>query len=323
VDPAGISGVIVGVNIEGVRGFGDVAGYGRAMGNLARYLLNAKMPNGKPFPILGFESQNEPDNMSVDRIVPWYNAMWSAVKAVSPNLLCCGPTTSWAGNFMPDYQQKVTGLDVYDWHTYQGGYPSVPSPRYSQSKGASDAGALKNVRLDGLRAMFVGEYNIDWNCQDPTQHNAEGATWCARYLLELLNGCPAPLWGAVWDAWGDGTCGVIMDPSMGIVPTGWMLGQGGKRLFGQRWRVLNAPGGLLVCATTPSPGHCAVMIVNPGAGQQSGPLALAKWPVNSSGDGSAEVWQLTNSSRNTTQAAVKAGVLQLLVPDPSVTFVYV
>jgi hypothetical protein len=317
--------VIVGINIGGVVGFNDPASYGRAVGNLARYLSAAVMSNGRKFPLLGFESQNEPDNMSVAQIVPWYNAMYLAVKAVDPTLVCCGPVTSWAGNFMPQYQQQVLGLDVYNWHTYQGGYPSVPSPRYSQSKGTSDVGTFGSVNMTNLKALFVGEYNIDWNCQDPSQWTGEGATWCARYLLEVLNGSPVPLWAAIWDAWGDGTCGVIGDPNtggsnFGIYPSGQMLGKGGMTLFGPRWTV-TADSGLLTCATTPSAGHCALMVVNAGNGAKAGPVGLAHWPVNATGNGIAAIWQMTSAQRTSTQVTVTAGVLQASFPDPSVTFI--
>jgi hypothetical protein len=280
------------------------------------------MSNGRKFPLLGFESQNEPDNMSVAQIVPWYNAMYLAVKAVDPTLMCSGPVTAWAGNFMPQYQQQVLGLDVYNWHTYQGGYPSLPSPRYSgATKGISDAASLAGLNIANMQAVFVGEYNLDWNCQDPSQQGSDGAVWCARYLLELLNGSPLPLWGAIWDAYMDGTCGVI-NSGNNLSPNGAMLGKGGMTLFGPRWTV-TADAGLLTCATTPSAGHCAMMVVNAGKGAQAGPVGLAHWPVNATGNGTATVWQMTSTQRTSTQVAVTAGVLQASFPDPSVTFISV
>jgi hypothetical protein len=70
------------------------------------------------------------------------------------------------------------------------------------------------------------------------------------------------------------------------------------------------------------------MVVNTDSTSKSGTIAMSKWPVNSSGDDSATVWQLdksvvlpgTDGKRFNTQ--VSKGVTgQLTFPGPSVTIV--
>jgi hypothetical protein len=324
VDPLGMSTVIVGVNIDNKFGFTDVATYGAAMGNLARHLDNAIMPNGRKFPIIGFESQNE-SSIPVAIRMPYYNAMVRAVKAVNPNLLVCGPVGDFATAWMPDFQRQASQLDVYDYHVYIGAYPDILDPPYATMRGTEDIDGVVGVLTPGPQAIFVGEYNIDWNCQDPNQHKHIGAVYDAVMLMQVLNRSPLPVWASIWDAFGDGTCGIIDHSSNDIYPGGHFISQGVRTIHGPRWNVHRNAAGLLACAVTPSPGRLGLMIVNNGKGAQSGKtIALSHWPVNPSGNGTANIWQLSRSVPlgSTRALPVKAGITAAIdFPDPSITII--
>jgi hypothetical protein len=112
---------------------------------------------------------------------------------------------------------------------------------------------------------------------------------------------------------------------MQVVPGGHFIGAGVRSIYGPRWKVTTNRNGLLVCPVTHD-GHVGVMIVNPGKGNQSGPIALAHWPVNSNGNGQVNVWQMKNGGANDgnkSTAQVNAGIVNLDLPDPSITIVSV
>jgi hypothetical protein len=336
VDPLGISGVVLGVNLAACGN--NLSNYAKAMRNLADFLNNARMGNGSRFPLVGMFSQNEPDNMSVDAIQPSYDAMWDQVKAVNPNILMTGPVTSWAANFMPNWQQRVRGLDVYDYHVYAGGYtddinnPGLPKPRWTGAigKATADFNAINGtLNTTNVKAILTSEYNCDWNCRDPAQHTYEGATWAAAYLVTCLDMAPLPYWATVWDAQSDGTCGVL-DDNMNLNPLAYLISQAVRAIFGPRWQVTVNRKGYLICACTPAPGRAAMMIVNPGKGADSGPIAFSHIPGIQSGNGTANIWQLTSAQNGLNQDGAKfsaqmtAGIVpNVNIPDPSVTLVTV
>src|SRR5262249_12035165 len=135
-----------------------------------------------------------------------------------------------------------------------------------------------------------------------SQHNYVGAMWSARVLIQSINGSPVPFWACIWDAFGDGTCGFVRDPEQGygpmaLTPFAYLHAQGVRTIHGPRWNVPINRAELLTCAVTPAPGRCSVMIVNQGQGDQREPVALSHWPVNATGDATANVWQMTESVR--------------------------
>jgi hypothetical protein len=228
---------------------------------------------------------------------------------------------------MPDFQKHASRLDVYDYHVYIGAYPDILDPPYATVRGTEDINGIVSALKPGPQAIFVGEYNIDWNCRDPNQHKYIGAVFDAVMLMQVLNASPLPFWAGIWDAFGDGTCGIIDHSSFDIYPGGQFISRGVRTIYGPRWNVRTNAAGLLVCAVTPSPGRLGLMIVNIGKGAQSGKtVALSHWPVNSSGNGTATIWQLSHSAQmgSTKALEVKAGITAAIeFPDPSITIISV
>jgi hypothetical protein len=184
------------------------------------------------------------------------------------------------------------------------------------------------------KATMIGGYNADWDCQAASQHNYVGAMWSARVLIQSINGSPVPFWACIWDAFGDGTCGFVRDPEQGygpmaLTPFANLHAQGVRTIHGPRWNVPINSAGLLTCAVTPASGRCSVMIVNQGQGEQRGPVALSHWPVNPTGNGTANVWQMTQSVRvgedgNRETVLVRGGISSAMsFPDPSITIIWI
>jgi hypothetical protein len=333
-DPLGISGLIIGVNTGAtgaITGISSVGSYQTAMTNLAMYLNNATMPNGKKLPVIGFECQNEPDgHLDSATLLSYYNAMVTAVKGVNPAFLVCGPTTSFAGALEPAFHQGATTLDVYDWHTYVGGYPSVPSPPYATTRFTSDANSVSASNLkSNTQAMLLGEYNIDFNVQDPDMLTYVGAMFDAVALMQSINGSKVPFWAAIWDAYLNTNAGIIRSDNS-IVPGGRFLAQGVRTIYGPRWNVPANSAGLLTLAVSPTAGAFGLMIVNAGQGNRNGTVALSHVPlqsggaINSSGNGTANVWQQSAASPNgaISTVTVTAGITtSISFPDPSITII--
>jgi hypothetical protein len=347
VDPLRIAGILIGLDFgisSPIPGIHDVASYGECMGNLARFLNDAKMPNGMRLPVIGFTGHNEPDGYGVETTATYYNAMISKVKAANRNYLIFGPHTTYAGALMPQFMQLVPDIDVVAWDMFPGGFSTTTGPgsqlwlgRYAD-RPADDIKTMVS-RLSYRPQALMSNYNVDWNCASDDQHTYVGAIWSAYVTVQSINASPLPFWGTIWDAYGDGTCGFVPDPDnwatrgkpMVLTPFAYLMSQAVRKIHGPRWHVPVNEARLLICACTPSSGHCSLMIVNAGRGaQRNKTVALSHWPVNATGNGRASVWQLTNAVTRAGQdgtkstIAVTAGVTAPLnFPDPSVTIISV
>jgi hypothetical protein len=342
VDPLGISGWVIGANINQFAGSPPGTGgtalsnYGTAMGNLASYLLNATMPNGKKFPIIGFESHNEDDgnpnyNVTPSIRIAYFNAMASAVKSVSSSLLTFGPTCSFFGSQMPTFQNGATNFDVYDAHMYnQGNDPGVPAV-YQQGAPSAAGTGLTSWPANG-KVCFLGEYNISYACSGANLRNWASSMFVANTLMQYADAMPVQAWAGIWDAIGDSDCGIIAaedQPNSGtIYPNGYLLGKAVRTVTGQRWGVPTNSTGMRTMAVTPAAGRFGLMILNNGQGTKSGSVALSHWPVNSSGNGTINMWRQTSATTadgvSTPNISVTSGITQSIsFPDPSVTILWV
>lgn len=350
IDPLGISGVVMAVNFDNVPGVTDATSYGNVIGNIAAYLDNYTMPNGKKFPLIGFMGHDEPDAKDEQLVADYYNAAIPRMKAVNPNLVMIGPNLSWIGWY--DFPSRVPGLDVFSWDYYRGGYPKTTDPGVdgtlftdARSKEVENIAASAATNLPRpMVATMVGGYDIDFNCQSPSQNTDVGAVFCARSMIQIANNMNVPSWGSVWDAYGDGTCGLITSPdqagwgffgvddTMKITPKGYMIGAAVRTVYGPRWAVPTNGAGLYTLAVTPAAGAASILIVNAGNGAQVGQsVAFSSWPVNDTGNGTASVWQMSGSAgaapgQDGTRFSVDvtAGVTAPIdFPDPSVTIISV
>jgi hypothetical protein len=114
----------------------------------------------------------------------------------------------------------------------------------------------------------------------------------------------------------------------------WMVpGPGGPEDIRLSMERPDSSWGFSTVAVSPSSGHCSLLVTNIGGGaQNSKTVALSHWPVNSSGNATATVWQLgtqsqgytANDPATVTSVQVNAGVTAPMnFPDPSVTIISV
>lgn len=350
VDLLGISGVIFGADWHGTNSApgadGNPSTFGTRMGALATYL------NGK-LPVVGFMGQDEPNssfNPDTTTWEPYYNAMATAVKAVNSSFLVVGPNTdSMIASVATAFTSSaVPQLDVLSWDTFAGnGNAADPndsnwinmtaawdgSYRYlGDARGASASIGRAPT------AFFIGGYNIG-DGTEACDNSGMGAVFQAYSLIQSLNGASQPFWACMWDGYGDGAYGVITDPAyqgsiygvtgvQQITPRGYFMSKGVRNLFGPRWTVTQNGSGMTVLATTPALNRFAVCAVNTAGTTKSGTVALSHWPVNGSGAGTANVWQMPLSAvpgvdGTATTVAVSSGVTAALsFPSFSTTIVY-
>jgi hypothetical protein len=231
---------------------------------------------------------------------------------------------------MPTFQQSVSNFDVYDAHMYNNGSdPGVPTV-YQQ--GSASGGGTGLTSWPAGKACFLGEYNVDFSCGASTMRTWAGSMFVANTIMQYVDNTQVQAWAAIWDAIGDSNCGIIAaedQPNSGtIYPNGYLLGKAVRTVTGQRWGVPTNSTGMRTMAVTPAAGRFGLMILNNGQGTKSGSVALSHWPVNSSGNGTINMWRQTSATTadgvSTPNISVTNGVTQSIsFPDPSVTILWV
>jgi hypothetical protein len=358
IDPLGISGVILGADWSGTNAApganGNPSVFGNRMAAVATYLNGVTMPGGRKFPLVGFIGQDEPNSsFNADPTVtgPYYNAMATAVKAVSPSFLIAGPNTdSMLQNWMAYFtSSSVPNLDVLSYDCFAGnGVASDPNDSAWRGKTYAGGGyryagdaqfASQNMGRNPT-ALLLGGYNIGDGTEACCMSH-QGAVFQAYSLIQMLNNSKVQCWACMWDGWGDGAYGIITDPTyqgsvygvtsqMQITPRGYFMAQGVRHVYGPRFNVTANSSGMLTCAVKPTSTTFGLLVVNSGQGNQSGQVALSHWPINGSGTGTASVWQLTASQNApgmdgtlSTVNVLNGLTGSITFPDPSVTIIFI
>lgn len=354
-DPLGISSVIIGTDFSQSPFTTTPTLWGQAMANLANYLANFTMPNGKKFPLIGMMGEDEPDckGMAISTVASYYNALGPLLPS---GVVLVGPNTCFENGGWSSFPTQVPLLGVYSWDTYvqdtSSGYTRPGDP--TALNGFTDqptrfsndaAGASGNVSRKP-NAFFIGGYNIDTACQAAPMNSYVGAIFLAWAIIQSINNSALPFMACMWDGFADGTCGMVtgsappddqsgdnyygVNSTLRLTPKAYMAGQGVHSVYGPRWQVPTNGSGMMTCAVTPASGRFGLMMVNQGLGNKSGTVALSHWPVNSTGNGTANVWQINTSQispgipGSTSTTIVSSGITGTInFPDPSVTIIYV
>lgn len=332
VDPLQISSVMFGLDFT----YGDPTNYAAAMGNLAAYMNDINMPNGRKFPCIGFVGHNEPDfNYDIATTISYYQALVPAIKNVNSNYLVMGPQGSWWDAVAIDtFMQQVSGLDGIVFDDFPEGNGAAQGsglwtdPNFSTAFGGAVLDALPLLQYTPKFLMQAG--NVDSAVADPDMAQYFGAIWCAKQALDCVNASPYPMQVGIWDSFYQGPAGMIDGPSVQLTPKAYVWANGVRRIFGPRWQVTTNSAGLLHCATTPGPSSFSLMLLNAGNGDQNGKqVALAHWPINATGNGTANYVQITSATVTgqpptpQTVTVTKGLTAPMNFPDPSVTFMWI
>jgi hypothetical protein len=328
-DPLGIAGFFIGCNWDNnvvVSGTASPSQFATAMANLAKYCVNFTMPNGKKFPLVGVGGYDELDNEATS--VSYYNAFGPAVKSAAPGVKIFGPVDSFF-NQAQDFGAKVSSLDWFGnnnlshWNT-TGTNDTTPLTTDDFSEWGSMTNALSagNIQMAGITS-----FSWDWDCGDgggTIGWGANGAMYACKQIMQALDNARFPFFLGVWGGWGNGTCGIITDGGGGanplVTPCGYFFAQGVRHVYGPRYRVPTNSTGMFTCAVVPTSGSFGLMVLNIGNGNKSGTVALSHWPVNSTGNGTANVWQMTMSQNAPGQDGTHSTVNVTAGVTSSITF---
>jgi hypothetical protein len=347
--PNGVTKCILGVdfNLNGLQSYGNwfsPSDYATAMANLARYLSTFTMSDGRKFPLFALAGHDEPNastSLGESGVGSYYQAFGPAVKSAAPGVLILGPSNDYIG--WTDFaSSQYTGLDIFCYDYFQGGGfgRATDTTPLRSNNFQSIANAANSAVTNNVKYVSFGGHGTDWNTNDATMASAVGAMWCAQALMIGLNTVKVPQLACCWGGFGNGTGGIVADPgnpgssnNKSSVPTpnpkGYWMKQATKNAYGPRWKTTTNASGMLVTATTPEAGRATIMCLNVGRGAQNNKsVAFSHWPVNASGNGTANVWQMTLAQTGVGQdgvystVSVNAGVMpNLNFPDPSITII--
>jgi len=336
VDPLGVSAIVLNLNWRDLNITNQTL-YGQMIHNMALFFQNQTMPNGKRLPVIGFCGQNEPAN--TDDSAGYYNQIIANCKNVSlpggGTYIVIGPVSDFAGNVnggWSGFSSAVPGMDVFQWDNFFEGSPTpggVPMSQLQTTFADYFAGGIRTAatQVAYQPSAYYPAGNMDSSVQDIAQGDYRGAVWDAIQKITSANSSPVTCYWGKWDSALQGPAGFLSDVAGNpITPAGYANGQQIRTVTGSRWNVPTNAANLLTMACTPSTGHFGLMIVNAGQGAQNGKtVALSHWPVNSSGNSTANVWQMTSATTQDgtrTTIPVNAGVTSSLnFPDPSITII--
>lgn len=354
LDPLGVSSIILNINWQReVNNVPNQAQYGAMMHTLAVFFQNQVMPNGCRCPVIGFTGQNEPS--AGQDIAGYYNQIVSNVKNVTlpsgGTYMVSGPvpdsvflgTGNWA-----TFSQSVPGMDVFQWDNFPPANSSNAFPM-SYLQTPQSQGGISDWYSNGLLTQVsnnvsyqpqayapVGNLGTTGNYSEQADYHS--AMWDAIQRILTANASPVQAWWMKWDSALQANWGYLLNPGPAganqISPAGYANGKLISTITGPRWNVPTNSANLLTMAVTPANGSFGLMIVNAGQGPQaSKQVALAHWPVNSTGTATANVWQMTNAATGsggaadqgtTSTVAVTAGLTAAMnFPDPSITIIYI
>lgn len=302
---------------------------------IAQHFATTPGGDGNIVPIYGFEIMNEWDGrISPATYASYFNAAAVAIHGAFPNAKMYGPTTA---NSPGDCQAFVAATNAtnlngpLDDHAYLK-CPRDPVPSDTLVVQAINAGMgtlpgqwssqISNTVLAGTFAanyrMFNGEYNIDCADGDARQQDWRGAVYASSWVNKLVDSASHNniVEAGIWEY---GTAGNFYGQFVGSsgnwspTPQARYLAQAVQVCPGLRVTVATAGTATAAGAlswSTVNGNHFSTTIVNPSAGAISGQVALSRWPVNGTGNGTISVWTQgqTNPNGVITSVAVTGGL---------------
>jgi hypothetical protein len=182
----------------------------------------------------------------------------------------------------------------------------------------------------------MGEWNIMGNTpSDPRQQRIQGAVFAMLAIHTAFTNDPLTRYGSIWDWLGDDYYGLIIDPNnatsmstrmpaYSVVPAGYALKLGRQFMGGDVVRSSRQSGNIRFLATS-NDTRASLLIINFDTSTTfSGSIGLSRWPANSTGRGTANLWQLSPShpTPHDTGLTVTNGVIpSIRIPAMSITVI--
>ena len=189
---------------------------------------------------LGYEFLNEPDGrVSIGDYCSGFNAVADALHAIDPTILVGGLIYSWlqAGDYKTFAAQcgARIGFMPYHSYTFDSNAQGVALFQQALARGQKDGADLR-AAVAGTAAAnapaSLGEYNVAANTTtDPRQQTLDGVLYNFCLIYGTFTADPLTRYGAIWDWMGDGTYGLVIDPSnnpgnkppYSVIPIGYAL----------------------------------------------------------------------------------------------------
>lgn len=291
----------------------------------------------------GYEIFNEsnPDGGGAPKVptaqyTPVFNACADAILSVQPNAKIIGPNDSFMATDRIGGLASAAGsrLGAFSYHIYAVDASVSDTDAFNRaiSRASSDASRLRATAGAGTIPARLSEYNMDGNPPgDLRQLTIKGAVWNALILHSVFVNDSLHTHGAIWDWLGDGYYSQIIDPNNNprqltpymVVPSGYMLKTARQYMSGKSVPITTAPSGNLKTLATVNGNRVSVWLINYDTSASfSGQIALSKWPVNGTGNGTVKMSQLNQSNATPLVAsvAVTNGVTaSVTLPPISVT----
>ena len=185
---------------------------------------------------------NEPDGAGASAWQSYFTANRNALKAVNPNYQVGGPTTSYArGDFFQ--AAAAAGADFISWHCYlTGGYSDNASLfNLTVQRQRSDV-ALARQYFAPTVPIFLGEYNIDYNGQEPMMQTIDGGVYTSLYLQTAMVADPYVQMGAIWTIGTNANFTIVNNDGSNVRPSGSVLGVLSRKIGGNQVQVNTGSG---------------------------------------------------------------------------------
>jgi hypothetical protein len=259
--------------------------------------------------------------------------VFNALAGINSGWKFSGPCTAW---WNPGYWQALqsaySNLSYTSFHFYNPNGYNFTTGVPDWTSLITNAGTIFEGNSPAASSSNLGcmnEYNINGS-QAPPNGTMTDAVWCAVMLMVAGTLRNVPI-GGYWQVSQDGSFPGV-DSSGTIAAPMYLLSKAGQHVAGTAVSCTNPgsnPNGstnVYTLACKNSSAGFGVLLSNYGTTTQSGTLALSHWPVNSTGNGTVNMWQHSGSNiaGTTSQVSVTAGITSSIsLPAMSNTIVYV
>lgn len=289
---------------------------------------------------MGWEVFNENDGLDMGTYTNIFNATADALHGINANYKVIGTCDSFmnGGRMQSLGSSSGTRLAAYCYHSYSvddSFDDNSAMDRCIQRFGGDASGLRSSVSGTAGRSVpaSVGEYNMTGNPPGiARQLDDRGAVFNILAMHTAFTNDPLTQFGAIWDWFGDGYYGYIIDPgnnpgnypAFTVRPVGYAMKTCRQYVHGSQvaTSVPGAGSRFKALATVNGTSFGVLLINYATTSTQSGQIALSHWPVNTTGN--ATIQRIEISSNNLTavpaSVTVTGGLVQSLsLPAMSVT----
>ena len=316
----------------GLGGTDDPATFARGAANVARRFIT----NG--LPCMEYEIVNELDSMDINRYCDIVNAAADALHSIDSKIKVIPTNDAWMHSDRMRTVAQRCGNKVarFHYHIYAVGPDrddlNAMNTGINRFRGDAQGcrGALQGTACANT-PQGIGEYNL---CGDPGAGERRmttiyGAVWNLVGLHTAFTADPNCTHGAIWDWYGDGLYGLVIDPKsnpaglppFSVVPVGYALRLGRQYMGGPVVKSTVGSGNLRCWATTTG-NQFGIMLINYDLNNTyQGQMTLSRWPVNTTGSATINMWRLDRQHQSPSPSTVNvsSGVASISLPPLSIS----